>query len=178
MSSNLFDNLINSPNINSVITQNISSSSFFSDFDKDFFSVLDEDIRQSRNPNLVEPDNIAQYILSSQEENARMITSLFNQENLYTDHYTDQDYIDDSLNDSSTIKKLISEEGKKQLHQIKYSKNEKYTCCPITLTDFNIDEDIIKLPCEHCFEPTAIKQWLIKEKAECPVCRFQLDYNE
>ena len=178
MSSNLFDNLINSPNINSVITQNICSSSFFSDFDKDFFSVLDEDIRQSRNPNLVELDNIAQYILSSQDENARMITSLFNQENLYTDHYTDQDYIDDSLNDSSTIKKLISEEGKKQLHQIKYSKNEKYTCCPITLTDFNIDEDIIKLPCEHCFEPTAIKQWLIKEKAECPVCRFQLDYNE
>lgn len=174
MSTNLFDNLINSPNINSVITQNISSSSFFSDFDKDFFSVLDEDIRQSRNQFLVEPDNITQYILSSQEENARFITSLLNQENLYTD----QDYIDDSLNDSSTIKKLISEEGKKQLHQVKYSKNEKYTCCPITLTDFNDNEDIIKLPCEHCFEPTAIRQWLTKEKAECPVCRFQLDYNE
>jgi len=178
MANNLFNNLINSQNISSIITENISSSSFFSDFDKDFFSVLDEDIRQSTNQFLVETDNIAYLMLSSQEENARMITSLFNQENLYTDHYTDQDYIDDSLNDSSTIKKLISEEGKKQLHQIKYSKNEKYTCCPITLTDFNDNEDIIKLPCEHCFEPTAIKQWLIKEKAECPVCRFQLDYNE
>jgi hypothetical protein len=172
--NNLFNNLINSQNINSVITQNISSLNFFSDFDKDFFSVLDEDMRQTTNQFLVESDNITQFILSSQEENVRRITSLFNQEN----NYTEQDYIDDSLQETSSFKKLISEEGKKQLQKVKYSKNEKNSCCPITLIDFNDNNDVIKLPCGHCFEPTAIEYWLTKEKAECPICRFQLDHNE
>ena len=51
-------------------------------------------------------------------------------------------------------------------------------CCPITLTDFNENDTITKLPCGHCFEPTAIDYWLSTEKAECPVCRFELDYIE
>ena len=36
------NNILNSNNVNSVITNNITSSTFFSDFDCNFISVLDE----------------------------------------------------------------------------------------------------------------------------------------
>ena len=112
--------------------------------------------------------------MTPQEDNASLITTLLNHEN----QYSYQDYIDVSLHEDTSIKKLISDEGKKQLRQEKYSKNEKNMCCPITLTDFNENDTITKLPCGHCFEPTAIDYWLSTEKAECPVCRFELDYIE
>ena len=174
MSNNMFNNVINSTNINSIITGNISSSNFFSDFDKDFFSVLDEEMRQTTNQFLSETEYITQLLLTPQEDNASLITTLLNHEN----QYSYQDYIDVSLHEDTSIKKLISDEGKKQLRQEKYSKNEKNMCCPITLTDFNENDTITKLPCGHCFEPTAIDYWLSTEKAECPVCRFELDYIE
>lgn len=174
MSNNMFNNIINSTNINSIITGNISSSNFFSDFDKDFFSVLDEEMRQTTNQFLSETEYITQLLLTPQEDNASLITTLLNHEN----QYSYQEYIDGSLNEYTSIKKLISDEGKKQLRQEKYSKNEKNMSCPITLTDFNENDIITKLPCGHCFEPTAIDHWLSTEKAECPVCRFELDYIE
>jgi len=39
-------------------------------------------------------------------------------------------------------------------------------------TPFIPNQEIIKLPCNHFFEPLAIKKWLQEEKAECPVCRY------
>ena len=86
--------------------------------------------------------------------------------------------LDDSLYDENPVKKLISEKGKKQLIKLKYSAECKHHTCPILYSEFEEGEDIIKLPCEHCFNPKAIEIWLSKEKAECPVCRFQLEYTE
>lgn len=37
---------------------------------------------------------------------------------------------------------------------------------------------VIKLHCNHCFTPVAIKKWLKEVKAECPVCRYSLDSKE
>lgn len=48
------------------------------------------------------------------------------------------------------------------------------TTCPITMEDFIQDEPINKLPCGHIFKPDAIDNWLLTEKAECPVCRYKL----
>ena len=48
MNTNITNVILNIENANSIITNNISSSSFFSDFDKDFFSVLDEVSRLDR----------------------------------------------------------------------------------------------------------------------------------
>lgn len=45
--------------------------------------------------------------------------------------------------------------------------------CPITQIDFFPGETVKKLPCNHCFEPDAIKKWLMEHKAECPVCRYK-----
>ena len=44
--------------------------------------------------------------------------------------------------------------------------------------DFMEGDNVIKLPCEHCFIPDAIRTWLNNEKAECPVCREKLPADE
>ena len=56
------------------------------------------------------------------------------------------------------------------------NENSLNATCPITLIDFKENQDIIKLPCNHCFIPDAILHWLEKEKAECPMCRLKLDH--
>ena len=174
MSSNIFNNLVNSPNISSIITENISSANFFSDFDKDFFSTIDEQVRQSTNQFIVETENMTDLILSSQSDNARTIMSLLGEQILDEE----QTHINDSLYEATSFKKLISDDGKKQLEKIKFSNTEKNKCCPITFEEFNDGDDIIRLPCQHCFQPEAIERWVTHEKAECPVCRFPLDYTE
>ena len=83
------------------------------------------------------------------------------------------------MNDKNKYKLVLSEDSYEDVLKI-----EKYTSaaeasasaaedtCPIMSTKFVEGQDIIRLPCNHCFEPDAIKQWLIEEKAECPVCRY------
>ena len=44
--------------------------------------------------------------------------------------------------------------------------------------NFEDNEEIIVLPCEHGFSKDAITRWVSSEKAECPVCRFKLDSIE
>ena len=84
-----------------------------------------------------------------------------------------------SLHDQAGYKNIISEEGVATLKNIKYSveacNNE---VCPITRATFVIDDEIVELPCGHCFNPEAINRWLNEEKAECPVCRYVLKSKE
>jgi hypothetical protein len=85
-----------------------------------------------------------------------------------------------SLYDQSSYKTKISETGKEQLIHIHFNKNNKEilnTTCPIMQTEFEEDQYIIMLPCNHTFTPSAINKWL-DEKPECPVCRFKLDSIE
>ena len=78
-------------------------------------------------------------------------------------------------------KKVISDNGKKELKKLQFKKNDdnyKNDICPIIQTEFDDNEIITQLPCQHCFNTEAITRWLEKEKAECPICRFELDYDE
>ena len=78
--------------------------------------------------------------------------------------------------DKVKYKNILSAEG--ELEQLEYIEYTPETCrnssCPITQTDFAVNQQVIKLPCNHCFEPDEIKQWVKEESAECPVCRFAL----
>ena len=75
--------------------------------------------------------------------------------------------------------KVLSEEGKKKLKTSKYSQSLNCnSSCPIIQLEFEPEEEIIILPCNHAFNPEGIKHWLEEEKAECPVCRHQLDFVE
>jgi hypothetical protein len=84
-----------------------------------------------------------------------------------------------SLHDAAGYKSVLSEEGAASLEKRKYSTN---TCnndsCPITRAAFEVGEEVVKLPCGHCFDPDAINRWLNDEKAECPVCRHALKSKE
>jgi hypothetical protein len=91
-----------------------------------------------------------------------------------------QQILSQSLYDESVYKKKISEKGKAQLTHIRFDKNNPdniNTSCPIHQTDFENEQYVIQLPCNHMFTPDAINRWL-DEKPECPVCRFELDSIE
>jgi hypothetical protein len=89
--------------------------------------------------------------------------------------------INQSLYDSNPIKMVISEEEKNKLSTIKYkdaTNKEQNTACFITQDDFQEEDDIIQLPCNHCFTPDSIMHWLTEECAECPVCRHKFESVE
>ena len=89
--------------------------------------------------------------------------------------------INQSLYDSNPVKIVISAEEKDKLVPIKYKnaiKKEQNTACFITQDDFQEEDDIIQLPCNHCFAPDSIMRWLTEECAECPVCRYKFDSME
>ena len=84
-----------------------------------------------------------------------------------------------SFNETSLYKQVIcdSELTKLKNSKFKYTKIKDDTC-PITQLEFEEQQDIIKLECNHCFDAEAIIQWLTEEKSECPVCRFTYKTQE
>jgi hypothetical protein len=89
------------------------------------------------------------------------------------------DILERTLNTEPIYNDVISEKGKTQIKHDTFKNNLNYnTTCPILLIDFEDDDDIAILPCNHCFTPDAIYKWLEKEKAECPVCRYKLPSKE
>ena len=80
--------------------------------------------------------------------------------------------------DETTYRNVLSEKGKKELIYDKYSCENKNTECPILHKKFNIGDEIIKLPCGHCYDPEAIIRWLTLENASCPICREPLNNSE
>ena len=105
-----------------------------------------------------------------------------------TDNDTDTELMNTILNISmndymSKYKNIISEEGLTQLNHIKYTfienNNNIYNkSCPIMMYEFEENQEIIQLPCNHCYDPDAIKKWVNEEKAECPICRYKLKSKE
>jgi len=85
-----------------------------------------------------------------------------------------------TLHEKAAYKKILSEEGKKSIKKVKYTKeiHKDLICCPITQKDFSENDEISQLPCGHIFDSSAILQWLTTEKAECPCCRFKMDSIE
>lgn len=86
-----------------------------------------------------------------------------------------------SLYDNAPIKLVISDEEKNKLLPIKYKDalhKQQNSACFITQDDFQDEDDIIQLPCNHCFTPDSIMHWLTEECAECPVCRYKFDSIE
>ena len=99
--------------------------------------------------------------------------------NLVSQINGDNDFQNQTLYDECPIKNVVSEKGKEQLKKIKYSKDVcNNSSCAILHIDFEENEEIIVLPCNHGFNSEAITKWVSDEKAECPICRFKLDSIE
>ena len=80
------------------------------------------------------------------------------------DPYTS--YYNNFINNSNKI-------NIKQFEHISFDNSINIKSCPISLVDFEIGEEIIKLPCSHIFSLNSLEEWL-KEKQTCPVCRHEL----
>ena len=62
-----------------------------------------------------------------------------------------------------------------KLPDVKYDKNkysENYQCI-ICMEEFENNESVKLLPCEHIFHKNCIKQWLLKQKT-CPFCKAEI----
>lgn len=105
---------------------------------------------------------------------------LFNELLPYVRTPTERDVLQESFQDSLTpFKKVISKEAKNKLKKIKFKESKKLNdICPIFQEKFEEEDEVIELPCNHCFIPGAIERWLEKEKNICPVCRFEFDWVE
>jgi len=93
----------------------------------------------------------------------------------------DNEIINESLYDVNPNKMVISEEEKNKLLTIKYKdvvNKQQNAVCFITQDEFQEENDVIQLPCNHYFTPDSIMQWLTEESAECPVCRYKFESVE
>ena len=87
--------------------------------------------------------------------------------------------LNNSLYEKNSYKNILSSKGKKLLKKFKYKKdNFKCINCPILQIPFEENQDIIELPCKHIFDKDSILQWLEEEQSKCPVCRYELPYDE
>lgn len=71
-----------------------------------------------------------------------------------------------------------TEEQISKLNVVKYSSDmDVDSSCPICIESYNEDDDVVILPCKHCFHKDCLFQWL-KEHSECPSCRHSIDQTE
>jgi DNA-directed RNA polymerase subunit RPC12/RpoP len=73
---------------------------------------------------------------------------------------------------SSLEKVKIDEDNLKILRKSSNCEN-----CSVCKDDFEVDQEILNLPCKHCFHDECIKPWL-KERNSCPTCRFELPTDD
>jgi len=86
-----------------------------------------------------------------------------------------------SLYDRNPIRHVITDEVKNTLIPIKFihAKDiENNLTCSIMCEPFQENDDIIELPCNHCFFVEPIMKWLTEDSCECPVCRYKFDSME
>ena len=136
-----------------------------------FGNILDTN-RNLYNNNITYYDNIVE----------ELPNTLYNMLRILPNSSIENNILNESLYDKPKYKKVISKEDiDKYLKISKYNEDDKdsiNTSCPIFHVDFKNEDNIIKLPCKHCFIPEAINKWLREEKNECPVCRYEFNYEE
>jgi hypothetical protein len=108
--------------------------------------------------------------------------------NMYI-NYTEEDenntfletFINSTFENKAKYKKVISNSELEKLKPQKFNKINETTTniqCPILYYNFEENEEIIKLPCNHNYNCEAIIKWLSQESNTCPVCRYEFDYKE
>ena len=121
---------------------------------------------------------------TSDNNDQLFLTEDNNAQTLMDDDTIYNELLNSSLYDKFIYKYILSEEGESQLKTIKFTKEftkelgDINNICPITNLEFEENQNIISLPCNHYFDTEAIHKWLREEKAECPVCRFKLHSKE
>ena len=66
----------------------------------------------------------------------------------------------------------VNEEYLNKINQFGHEHN-----CSVCKDEFEINQNLINLPCKHTFHDECIKPWL-KERNSCPTCRFELPTDD
>lgn len=118
-------------------------------------------------------DEIARQIIESQE-------ALFTQEDDKSGTQFSPSQVEDFLQTSSPVEisTLEKDDQKCSICMSEYVKERGDTNKPAMESEQGLlgedaPENPIKLPCGHVFGEWCIKAWLLKQRASCPVCRFQ-----
>ena len=84
------------------------------------------------------------------------------------------------LDNKKKFKRVIDDDEFKKLKIQKFDNSNIYANneCPINLTKFEENDEIIILPCNHVYSALPIQKWLNEESNCCPTCRFELKYKE
>lgn len=56
-------------------------------------------------------------------------------------------------------------------------KNSNCENCSVCKDDFEINQELVNLPCKHSFHDECLAPWL-KERNSCPTCRFELPTDD
>lgn len=93
-----------------------------------------------------------------------------------------QNFIDSTfeLDNKKKFKRVTHDDEIRKLKIQKFDSSNIYANneCPINLTKFEEDDEIIILPCNHVYSALPIQKWLNEESNCCPTCRFELQYKE
>ena len=93
-----------------------------------------------------------------------------------------ENFINNTItNNTHSPKKVITDDELRKLKHITFKKEDEINSnieCPIMCYEFNENEEIIKLPCQHNYNKEAILKWLNEESHTCPVCRYKFEYKE
>ena len=105
-------------------------------------------------------------------------------ENFITNTFTGTTFTGTTFTGSTFIgnkKKVIANTELNKLQHITFKKEHELHSnieCPIMCYEFNENEEIIKLPCQHNYNKDAILKWLKQESHTCPICRYEFEYKE
>ena len=103
------------------------------------------------------------------------------EQDVYYEEIIQNTFINDIFNIFNNEQEFEDVKVTLTIEQFSKLKNEKITnenidryCskpCNICMDNYNIDDEITFLLCNHCFHTNCIKHWLCNEKVSCPVCR-------
>merc|ERR1712196_182234 len=131
-------------------------------------SIIEEFYNNHSNPN---------FLLNFLQNNINIIL-----QNTLHDN-SDSPFIQNFINNTfesdnkKKFKRVTHDDEIKKLKVQKFNKNNTYTNyeCPINLTKFEENDEIIILPCNHIYNAESIYKWLNEESNCCPICRFELN---
>jgi hypothetical protein len=73
------------------------------------------------------------------------------------------------------VKVILTLDEFNKLEKINLEKNiyHEYESkeCNVCIESYREGDQLVKLPCHHCFHEECIKHWLCNENVKCPVCR-------
>lgn len=64
-----------------------------------------------------------------------------------------------------------------KIFKYNYGEDVKNITCTICYDDFEPGREIIRLPCQHCFDSICIRTWLSNSNL-CPLCKFNLKSDD